>query len=52
MKIPMELEREIARSFYQENLTKDDICKMYGMRPKTVQLILGKMKDEFVKPEQ
>lgn len=47
--MPKELKREIAKSFYEENWTKDEILKVYKIRPKTLQLILGEFHDEFVK---
>ena len=51
MRIPIEMERQVAKAFYIDGLTKDDICKRFAMRPKTVQVIIGKFKDEFVTPE-
>ena len=47
--MPKNLKREIARLFYEENLTKDELLKEFKVRPKTLQSILGEFKSEFVK---
>lgn len=45
--MPKELEQRIAKEFYVDKVTKDDICKRYNIRPKTFQIIIGKFKDQF-----
>lgn len=45
--MPKELERKIAREYFIDKVTKDDICKRYSIRPKTFQIIIGKYKDQY-----
>ena len=47
--MPEALKREIARTFYEESWTKEEIMKIYKVRPKTLQTILGEYRDKFVK---
>lgn len=45
--MPKEIERKIAYDWYVEKHTVEDILKQYNIRKKTLQVILGKYKDEF-----
>lgn len=47
--MPEKLQKEVAKRFYEDSWTKDEILKVYKIRPKTLQLIIGKFKAEFVK---
>lgn len=47
MGIQKQFEERIAKDWYVNKYTKNDICSYYGIRPKTFQMIIGKYAEEY-----